>query len=61
MNINDYEWYKGKKKNQYYYTASFRNNVYDILIKNNEESDDLYKDTIRMFDETLFFEQLEVN
>ena len=60
VNINDYEWYKGKKNNKYYYCSTFRGHVYDIIIKENEDSD-IYKDTIRMFENTLFFEQLEVN
>lgn len=57
--INEYEWYKGSVKEDYYYYGSTPEGVYDIHIHKNEDTLGIYQDTLDMFEKTLFIENRE--
>ena len=57
--INDFNWYKYNTDNANYYTSSYNGNVYDISIHKYSDPENMYKDTIKMFEKTLFFEIIE--
>ena len=59
--LNDSDWYVGEQENIHYYYSVFRGNKYEVTIQMNDDSKDLYEDTIQMFEKTMYFEELEAN
>lgn len=60
VTINSHEWYKARVKDDYYYFGYSPEGSFDIHIRKYEDKTNLYDDTIKMFEETLFFENLEI-
>ena len=58
-NINDYKWWFAEDDNHQYYCSEFNGKIYDVLIYKNKEKDSVYKELVKMFKKTLFFEHLE--
>lgn len=57
--INDSTWYVGESEKVHYYYASFRGHKYEVKITLNGEDNDLYDQTIQMFEKTMYFEELD--
>ena len=57
--FNDVEWYVGQLDTTYYYYATFHGYHYDIEIRKIDDPNNLYDSAVKMFEKTLFFEELE--
>ncbi len=57
--INKYNWYVAKYDKKAYYASTYRSNLYVIELRKNKDPDNIYNDTIKTFEDTLFFEVIE--
>jgi hypothetical protein len=57
--INDSTWYVGESEKAHYYYTTFRDHKYEVKISLNGEDNDLYDQTIQMFEKTMYLEELD--